>query len=681
MNAVLHQLGTPSALLDRIERNVPRVLLDLPVWLLHTADKVPMYADGRRRQGKLDSQEDRTRLVTFNRAAAATLVHDVAGLGVALGHVPDTNVVISGIDIDHCYHEGKLDERAHDILSASNSYTEKSPSGEGLHILGIGDVGTIKTRDGTLELEIYSGGRYFTVTGDAVSRKGFSEIADAAMLARKLFERPRTAIQKDETGVVHAGGRNNFLTREAGKLRRIDLDSAALAAALHALNQQRCVPALADAEVDQIAQGILRYPSHPSGMDHSGAVQLVRGTEFNPEPVSWLWNGWLARGKLHVLAGAPGCGKTTIALAIAAIVTAGKCWPDQTCAPPGNVLIWSGEDDFNDTLLPRLIAMGVDRSRIYFVGGVTTADGQQRPFDPSSDMDSLYNEARKIGDISLLIVDPIVNAVAGDSHKNSETRRSLQPLVDLATRLNAAVLGISHYTKNTQGRDPVERVTGSIAFGALPRIIMGAAKSPCEDGGTDRILVRAKSNIGPDGGGYAYSISQDELRDYPEVVASSVVWGAPLYGSAQALLATAENVTDGEERTALAEAEDFLRSELAGADILSKDLAKRSREAGISERTLKRAKQSLRIRAHKDGTTGSWYCSLPPSFPDASTEGQGSAVENLGILGPVTSNNDLRQHEETHMTEEVQGGQESQEGQEGQSNGVASLLNSERHYV
>ncbi len=641
MNAVNNKSFDTFGFIDRLERNVPRTLLNLPIWLLHTADKVPMYADGQLRHGKLDSPEDRARLVPFTEAAAALLIwQGTTGLGVALGRVPGTNITVSGIDLDHCYRDGKLDDRAQQIMTTSNSYAEKSPSGEGLHVLGFGDLGTTKVRVGTMGLEIYSGARYFTMTGDVINRGEPGSIAEGAQLARRLFDQPPGDAPRPEaiTGLVHTGGRNDFLTREAGKLRRIGLDPPALSVALQTLNQHRCKPPLADHEVEQIARGILRYPAHSAQVEGGTTVQLLRGTELHPEPISWLWSGWLAHGKLHILAGAPGCGKTTIALAFAATVTAGDSWPDKTRANRGNVLIWSGEDDPNDTLLPRLLAMGADRTRIYFVGGVSTGEGQRRPFDPARDMDSLSDEARKIGDISLILVDPVVNAVAGDSHKNTETRRSLQPLVDLATRLGAAVLGISHYTKGTQGRDPVERVTGSIAFGALPRIVMGAAKAAREDGEIDRILVRAKSNIGLDGGGYAYRLLQAELSQYPGIVASSVVWGAPLDGAAHELLATAENAPDGEDRTALSEAEAFLRAELASGDTPSTELTKRAKEVGISERTLKRAKKSMHIRAHKDGTTGAWYCSLPPCFRNVADVGQTSPPQLLDLLGPPRRN-------------------------------------------
>jgi putative DNA primase/helicase len=267
----------------------------------------------------------------------------------------------------------------------------------------------------------------------------------------------------------------------------------------------------------------------------------------------------------------------------------------------------------------------------------------------------LRAEALKLGDVGLMIIDPIVNAVAGDSHKNSETRRSLQPVVDLAEQLGASVLGISHYTKGTQGRDPIERVTGSIAFGAVPRIIMGAAKMLRDDGSTDRILVRAKSNIGPDGGGYAYTLDQVELKDYPGLSASSVLWGPPLDGSAQKLLSHAEAAGDGAERSALSEAENFLLVELSRGRVPSKELGTRAKNAGIADRTLKRAKQALGVRAIRDGVTGAWHTELPPEFEEVGQEGPSPS---LGPVGP-------RQVSTLSTT--------LQEGQEGQGFRVASL--------
>lgn len=182
-------------------------------------------------------------------------------------------------------------------------------------------------------------------------------------------------------------------------------------------------------------------------------VVLVCGSDLTPEPVEWLWPNWLALGKMHILAGAPGQGKTTIAVgAFAATVTTGGRWPDGSRCEPGNVIVWSGEDDATDTLLPRFLAAGGERSRIHFVQG-TRDEGGLHPFDPARDMLELVAAIRGAGGASLVIVDPVVSAVTGDSHKNTEVRRALQPLVDAASEGRFAVLGITHFSKGGQGSD------------------------------------------------------------------------------------------------------------------------------------------------------------------------------------------------------------------------------------
>jgi len=336
----------------------------------------------------------------------------------------------------------------------------------------------------------------------------------------------------------------------------------------------------------------------------ASAVKLVRGCDLKPEAVQWLWNGWLAAGKMHILGGAPGTGKTTISMALAATITRGGCWPDGTRTQVGNVVIWSGEDDPADTLVPRLALSGADLSRVYFISEVS--DGNEgRPFDPAKDMEPLRRKLAEIGNVRLLIIDPIVSAVTGDGNSNPQVRRNLQPLADLASSMRCALLGITHFTKGTPGRDPVERINGSIAFGALARVVLVAAKhqEKGEDGCTVRLFLRAKSNIGPDDGGFEYDLHQGELERHPGIFASAVQWGVAVEGAARELLATAEETTGEAGGDSVASVSDWLHSLLTeeGGKVDRRDVMRAANAMGYKERTVHRAREKLGLRVAQSG--------------------------------------------------------------------------------
>lgn len=336
-------------------------------------------------------------------------------------------------------------------------------------------------------------------------------------------------------------------------------------------------------------------------------VEIINGRSIVPMPIVWQWQGYLAAGKLHFIAGKAATGKTSIALALAATLTTGGRWPDGTLASCGDVLVWSGEDDNADTLLPRFLASGGDRSRIYFIKGTKKA-GKRRPFDPSRDIPELIEAARRLPLIRLLILDPVVSAIAGDSHKNAEVRRSLQPLVDFAAEAGAAVLGLTHFTKRATGRDPIDRMAGSLAFGAVARLLMATEKSA--GGGGKHRLVRVKSNIGPAGGGFEYELAQGPLAGF-EFAAQRAIWGEPLEGDAGELLNGSKQAEEDPARSARSEAEAFLRKILAGGPLPVRELKAAAAADCVAWRTVERAKKLLRILAYKDGMEAGWKWRFP----------------------------------------------------------------------
>jgi putative DNA primase/helicase len=363
-------------------------------------------------------------------------------------------------------------------------------------------------------------------------------------------------------------------------------------------------------------------------------VEIKSGTEFEIKPISWLFPGYLALGKLHMFAGDAGTGKTTLAMAMKAEITRNGVWPDGAPAGLGSTLMWSGEDGPGDTLLPRLIAMGADISRTHFVCDVVER-GEKRAFDPATDMEALINKARCIPDLRLLVVDHVVNIVTGDGNGNNQVRRSLQPLVNLASTLNVAVLGISHFSKNSAGKKPLDRVMQSVAFGALPRIVLVTATA--KDGEEkSRIITRAKSNIGPDGGGFEFSIEQVDLASHPGIRASRVIWGKQLDGTAAELLADVEG-EDGQGQSVRQDAVTWLTGILKDGPLPKREIIALAQGDGYAERTVQRAREKLGVNMSVTGfgkdKISVWSLPNVPIRAMHATENGGTNGMNEGSSG------------------------------------------------
>jgi len=200
------------------------------------------------------------------------------------------------------------------------------------------------------------------------------------------------------------------------------------------------------------------------------------------------------------------------------------------------------------------------------------------------------------------------------------------------------VIGVTHLTKGTAGRDPIEHLTGSLAFGAVARVVMIAAREAetDDDAPPRRLFCRAKSNIGPDDGGFAYDLFQTALPDNAAIITSHVVFGEAINGTAREILAVAEAVSD-EDKSALREAEEFLRDFLSDGPKEVREIKKAASAAGVCDRTLRRAKDRLGVQKTKTAYKGPWVWRLPE---DDHEDGQtlrfghlGKNREKLGHLG------------------------------------------------
>ena len=336
--------------------------------------------------------------------------------------------------------------------------------------------------------------------------------------------------------------------------------------------------------------------------------------DVKPKPIDWLWPNWLALGKVHVLAGEGGRGKSTILCDIASRTTCGESWPDGAAnAGSGTVIILAAEDDLEDTLAPRLLAVGADMNRVFTVRAAQDPNQARRSFNLQADLPRLEALIRERGDVRLVIIDPVSSYLGKvDSHKNAEVRTVLEPLGDLAARLRVAVICNNHFSKG--GGNANSRIIGSVAFVNQARAAF--IVTPDAEDETRLLLMPSKMNIAPIGYGLAYRLEGVSLEvgaGEQAIVTSRVAWETmPVTITADQALAA--HATAGEAKSARSEAEEFLREMLASGPVPQKDIKDASQGAGLAWATVRRAKERLRVEAQRvsfgvDGA-GHWVWSL-----------------------------------------------------------------------
>src|SRR5437660_11349850 len=216
-------------------------------------------------------------------------------------------------------------------------------------------------------------------------------------------------------------------------------------------------------------------------------------SDIAPKPLRWVWPGRIPLGKLTLLVGDPGLGKSLLTAGIASCVSRGASFPDGARCDSGSAILLSAEDDPGDAIRPRLDAAGADVSRVHILDAVRVqlTDGSltEKSFNLETDIALLEGVLREHPDVRLIVIGPISAYLGGtDSHSNAEVRGLLSPLAALAAKYGVAVLAVTHLRKSAGAA--IYRAISSIAFAAASRAVWAVACDPEDE--ERRLLVPGK---------------------------------------------------------------------------------------------------------------------------------------------------------------------------------------------
>ena len=309
---------------------------------------------------------------------------------------------------------------------------------------------------------------------------------------------------------------------------------------------------------------VLKEPSKPE------TVKIIRMSDVELTPVEWLWKPYLPFGKLSVLQGNPGEGKTYFAMHLAAACTNGKLLPNMERMEPFNVIYQTAEDGLGDTVKPRLIEAGADLDRVLVIDD---SEVQLTLSDERIEKAIIENNAR------LVIIDPIQAYLGADVDMNraNEVRPIFMRLGQVAQRTGCAILLIGHLNK-AAGMQSLQRGLGSIDIAAAVRSVMFIGKLKHDP--TMRILTHEKSSLAPPGVSLAFSLGDE----------GGFRWVGEYDITADEMLSGIEP----QRETKTQQAKDLICALLAGGkQVFSEDIDKAALERGIPGRTVRDAKREL----------------------------------------------------------------------------------------
>lgn len=314
-------------------------------------------------------------------------------------------------------------------------------------------------------------------------------------------------------------------------------------------------------------------------------LKLINMRDVEVESVSWLWYPFIPYGKVTIIQGDPGEGKTTLVLQTIARLTKGESIIDEKEKPPINVIYQTAEDGLADTIKPRLLAANADCSKVLVIDDRDT---------PLTMRDVRLEQAIVETNAKLVVLDPIQGFLGADvdMHRANEIRPIMKHIAELAEKYKCAIILIGHMNKCSVGKSAY-RGLGSIDFQAAARsvLIVGRIKDEPEI----RVVCQTKSSLAPEAKAVAFRLNEE----------TGFEWIGELDITADDLLS---GTVKGTKKQA---AMDFLENLLADGQMSQKEIIELARQKGISDKTLRNAKDELKIKSKR--VNNQWHWSFDSS--------------------------------------------------------------------